>query len=306
MNTYSNAKEFNLNRVSFKSNLLMNIFFVFYSIACIAPFILVIMVSLTDEESLLTYGYNFFPNKISISSYFYLFSEPEKILRGYGITIIVTLIGTILSLAMTALYAYPISRKTFKYRNTFSFLIFFTMLFNGGLIPWYILYTRYLHLNDTIMALIVPGILNTFNVLIMRTYFSTNIPDSIIESAKIDGASEFRTFLTIVIPLAKPVFATIGLFNTLSYWNDWWLSLIFINDNNLVSLQYLMYKVMLTINALTNGLTQSRGISGSIQNIPTESTRMAMAIVGIGPIVFAYPFFQKYFIKGLTIGAVKG
>ena len=181
------------------------------------------------------------------------------------------------------------------------------MLFQGGLVPWYILYTKYLHLQNNLAALIIPAIMNAFYVLVVKTFFTINVPDSVLEAARIDGASEFRIFYTIVIPMSTPVIATIALFASLSYWNDWYLCLLYINDPKYYNLQYSMYQALRSLQFLTSSLGSASGnASSSLANVPGETLRMAMAIIGIGPIVFAYPFFQRYFIKGLTIGAVKG
>ena len=222
----------------------------------------------------------------------------------YGVTIIVTIVGTLGSLMLTALYAYPLYRKDFPFRRFFSMFLFITMLFNGGLVPFYILYTQYLRLKDSILALIIPYLLNPFYAIVMRTFFSTTIPESLIESAKIDGAKEIYILRKIVFPLSLPVFATIGLFTTLVYWNDWFLSLIFISKSSNITIQYYMYKIIMNLQFLLS----NPSISGTMAKaeIPGETARMAMAIIGIGPIVLAYPFFQRYFIKGLTIGAIKG
>ena len=266
---------FKSNSISPVTNAIFNLLFIIYCVLCMAPLVLVFMVSITSENSLVTNGYSFFPTEISFSTYKYLFMDTEKLLRAYGITIGACVIGTFFSVLLTMLYAYPISRKSFKYRNFFSFFMFFTMLFQGGLVPWYILYTKYLHLQNNPAVLVIPALLNAFNVLIMKTFFSTNLPDSILESARIDGASEFRIFYSIVIPLS--------------------------------TLQYSMYKALRSVEFLTSSHAVSIGNATSeLAKLPAETLRMAMAILGIGPIVFAYPFFQKYFIKGLTIGAVKG
>lgn len=232
----------------------------------------------------------------------------DQIIHSYGISIIVTVIGTITSVALTALYAYPLSRRDLPYRGWFAFFIFFTMLFNGGLVPWYLVYVNVLDLKNSILALIMPLLLSPFFVLVMRTFFANSIPVSILESARIDGAGELRTFTRIVLPLSLPVMATVALFSTLNYWNDWYLSMIFISDNRTISLQYLMYRTLLDIQYLTSNSNVSSQISsqGGLLNLPNKTLQMAMAVVGIGPIVLAYPFFQRYFIKGLTVGAVKG
>ena len=235
-------------------------------------------------------------------------NQLSQIITAYGVTIFVTVVGTLLSLLLIALYAYPLSRKEFRHRNKFALFIFLTMIFNGGLVPWYLVYVNFLHLKDSVWSLIIPLLLQPFFVIIMRTFFQTTIPDSIIESATIDGASEVKIFYKIILPLSLPVLATIGLFNTLNYWNDWFLSLIFITKSNGISLQYLMYKTLLNIQYLTTNENAASQLSkmGAVVNLPSQTLRMAMAVVGIGPIIFAYPFFQKYFVKGLTIGAVKG
>ena len=264
------------------------------------------MVSITDEKSIRVNGYSFLPEKFSLSSYHYLLSDPTSLLRAYGVTIFVTVAGTLSSLFFTALLAYPLSRKDFPYRDKLAFYIFFTILFNGGLVPWYLVYTNLFDFRDSLLALIVPGLLlNGFNVLIMRTFFANTIPAAIIESAQIDGAGELRIFFQLILPLSIPVLATIGLFTTLGYWNEWFNSLVFISDAHLFSLQYLMTKTLLNINFLAEN-TQNSNSAKLLADMPTETVRMAMAIMGIGPIIFAYPFFQKYLVKGLTVGAIKG
>ncbi len=300
-------KSYSSNSISRPTNFIFNVLFCCYCVACIAPLILVLMVSITSENSLVENGYSFFPTEISTYTYEYLFADPSKIIRAYGITIGVCIVGTILSLLMIMLYAYPLSRKSFKYKNFFSFFIFFTMLFNGGVVPWYIMWTKYFHMTDNVMMLVIPMLCSAFNVLIVKTFFTLNLPDSILESARIDGASESRTFISIVIPLSKPVIATISLFQVLAYWNDWYLPLLYINDAKLYNIQYAMYQTLRTVEYLTSSHAAAvSGTSSELAKLPSETLRMAMAIIGIGPIIFAYPFFQKYFIKGLTIGAVKG
>lgn len=296
-----------INSVSPVTNKILNIFFTVYCILCLAPLLLIFMVSITDQTSLAVNGYSFTPSKISFDAYRYLFNDMGKLLRSYGVTIFACVVGTFFCVVFTMLYAYPISRKSFKYRNFFSFFMFFTMLFQGGLVPWYIMYTKYLHLSNNLIALIMPAIMNAFYVLVTKTFFSLNVPDSVLEAARIDGASEFNIFYTIVLPMSTPVIATIALFSSLAYWNDWYLCLLFINDPKFYNLQYSMYQALLSLQFLTSSLGSATGATSSaLANVPGETLRMAMAILGIGPIIFAYPFFQRYFIKGLTIGAVKG
>jgi putative aldouronate transport system permease protein len=274
--------------------------------ATVLPLLLVFMVSITEEKSLLLNGYSFFPKQIDFSAYQYLFRGSDTILRAYGITIFVTVVGTTLGLFLTALLAYPLSRKDFPLRNVFTFYIFFTMLFNGGLVPWYLVYSNVLHIQNTVLSLIIPNLLiGGFNVFIMRTFFMTTIPPSIVESASIDGAGELRIFFQIILRLSLPVLATIGLFTTLAYWNDWYNSLIYINDTKLYSLQYLLNKTLMDINVVLNKTTGTLQ-ADLLAKVPTETIRMAMAVLGIGPIVLAYPFFQRFIVQGLTIGSVKG
>jgi len=282
--------------------------FTIYSLLCIIPLILVIMVSVSDETAIVRSGYSFWPSEFSLDAYQFLFKDATAIVRAYGISIAVTLIGTITSMIIIALYAYPISRRDFPHAKFFTFFVFFTMLFNGGLVPWYLVYVQLLDLKNTMLALIVPLLVAAFFVLITRTFFQTTIPQAILESANMDGAGEMTIFFKIVLPLSLPVLATVALFQTLTYWNDWFLSLVFITKEANISIQYLMYKTMLNIQYLSNNSTAAAAIraAGGEFKFPSESVRMAMVIVGIGPIVFAYPFFQKYFVKGLTVGAVKG
>lgn len=284
----------------------IHFFFIAACVVCIIPIVLVVIVSFTNEQAIMANGYSFFPESFSLDAYRYLLADYDRLLHSYGISIFVTVVGTTMSLLISSLLAYPLSRRDFPQRNALAFIVFFTILFNGGLVPWYLVYTNLFHIKDTILALIVPNLLmNGFYILIMRTFFSQSIPSSLIESAQIDGSGEWRTFFRIVMPLSLPVFATIGLFTTLGFWNDWFNSLVFIYDNKLVSVQYLMTKTLLSIQFLQSN-TQNSNIGKLLSEMPTETVRMAMAIIGIGPIVLAYPFFQKYLVKGLTVGAVKG
>jgi putative aldouronate transport system permease protein len=284
----------------------MNVVFVVYSLLCIAPLLLVLMVSLTDQDTVARNGFSLFPEKITLYAYRYVLADSASVLRAYGVTVITTFVGTVCSLLMTAMYAYPLSRKGFRYRGFFSFFVYFTMLFNGGLIPWYLLYSKYLHMQNTLPILIVPYLVSAYNVLIIRTYFSSNVPDSVVESAKMDGASEFRTFFSMILPLSTPVLATIALFNALMYWNDWYLSLIYITKNSFVNVQFMMYRIMISIQNLITAAGQNPAMAAELAKVPDQTARMAMAIIGIGPIVLAYPFFQRYYVKGLTLGSVKG
>lgn len=284
----------------------VNILLLFIAVSCILPFILLFISSITDEQSIVRHGYSFFPEAYSLSAYRYLWHDAARIFRAYGITIVITVIGTVVSLIITSLLAYPLSRKDMPMNKFWSFFVFFTMLINGGLVPTYLVYTQLFDLKNTLLALIVPGLLtNAFYVMLMRTFFATSIPAPVIESAKMDGAGDFRTFVQIVLPLSLPIFATVGLFQTIHYWNDWFNGMVYITDSKLFSLQNLLNRILLDIQFLTSS-NFAGNQSDSAANIPTETVRMAMAVIGIVPILIAYPFFQKYFVKGLTIGAVKG
>ena len=284
------------------TNIIANIILAVSAIACVFPFIFVIIISLTSEQSLLEHGYSIFPKEWSLDAYKYLLESGGALVQSYMVTILVTILGTIINVSMVSSYAYAISRKGFKYRRQFTFLVFFTMLFGGGMVPSYIVMTQVLGLKNTIWALILPLAFNSFNIIVMRTFFQKSVPDSIIESARIDGASEFRIFIKIVIPLALPGIATIALFSTLAYWNDWFNAMLYIDYQNLVPLQHMLMKIEKNMEFIR----QNAMLSGEVMNaLPQESVRMAMVVVSTLPIACTYPFFQKYFISGLTIGGVK-
>ena len=285
-----------------------HVFLIILTISCLIPFIILISSSLTSEESLLIDGYSFIPKEFSLAAYDYLLNNFESIGRAYGITVFITFFGTTASLAITSLLAYAISRRDLPYRNLFAFIVFFTLLFNGGLVPTYLVYTEIFHMKNTIWALIVPGLLmNGFNVLLMRTFFITSIPEPVIESARIDGAGEFRTFFSIVLPLSLPILATIGLLQTINYWNDWFNGLVYITDPSLFSIQNLLNRMLQDIQFLSSsGSNFGSNASSTSASIPTTAVQMAIAVIGVLPILVAYPFFQKYLVKGIAIGAVKG
>lgn len=273
------------------------------AIFCIFPFILIVSSSLSEESAIIENGFRIFPSAFSTEAYSLLFKYPEEMLRAYGITISVTAIGTLFGLFLTSMTAYVLSRRDFKWRGRFSFFFFFTTLFSGGLVPWYLMIVNYLHLKDTLLVLILPLLMNVFYIIVMKSFMSS-IPDAITESAKIDGAGDFRIFMQLIVPLSKPALATIGLFIALAYWNDWYNALLFISKSELMPLQYYLYKMLGNM----DGMRKAMMASGAVVNtdLPTESLKMAMTIVATGPILLAYPFIQKYFVTGLTIGAVKG
>ncbi|WP_066051098.1 carbohydrate ABC transporter permease [Robertmurraya korlensis] len=276
------------------------------SIFCIIPFLLLIISSISDEMSILQNGYSFLPESFSRDAYLYLWEQRGQLIRAYGITIFVTVVGTSIGLALTALLAYPLSRKDLPLGKFFTFLVFFTLLFNGGLVPTYYVYTQIFDIKNTIWALIIPVLLvNGFNVLLMRTFFMNTIPDAVLESARIDGAGEFRAFFSIVLPLSLPILATIGLLQTIMYWNDWMNGLIYLTDPSLYSIQNILNRILTDIQFLTSNSDYAAQSGKTISQLPSATIRMAIAVVGILPIIVAYPFFQKYLVKGITIGSVK-
>ena len=286
-------------------DVILHVVFILAVIISLYPILLVLGVSLSSEKSIVEYGYKMIPKQISSDAYKYIWQSKNTILRAYGVTIFTTVFGTVCSVMAVALYAYPLSRKDFKYRKFFSFLALFTMLFHAGMVPWYIVCTQVLHIQNTIWAMILPYIMNAWYVLIMRTFFITAIPAALIESAKLEGAGEGIIFAKIVMPLSLPGLATIGLFAVLQYWNDWWLPLMLTTRRELSNLQFLLQSMISNIEMLTQN---SEYVSSSIlqlANMPKEGARMALCVISIGPLVLAYPFFQKYFVSGLTVGAVK-
>lgn len=279
------------------------IFISLLAVICFIPFLLVVSSSFSEESSIVEKGYQLIPAVWSTDAYSILFKYPEQMLRAYGVTITVTAIGTLLGLFITAMTAYVLQRKDFRWRNQFAFFFFFTTLFSGGLVPWYMLIVTYLDLKDKLIVLILPMLLNVFYIIVMKTFMSS-IPEAITESAKIDGAGDFRIFVQLILPLSKPVLATIGLFIALAYWNDWYNALLFVSDEKLMPLQYYLYKMLGNMDGMRKAMVASGAVVTT--NVPTESLKMAMTIVATGPILLAYPFIQRYFVQGLTLGAVKG
>ncbi len=277
------------------------------ALICLIPFLMVIIGSFTSESEIIANGFSFFPKELSVEAYKTALKEPIAILKAYGVTASLTIIGTAIGLFIVAMTAYVLQRKDFKWRNKVSFFFYFTTLFSGGLVPWYILMVKYLGLKDSYLSLLLPPMLSVFNIIIMKSYMG-GIPQALTESAKIDGAGDFTIFTKIILPLAKPALATIGMMIALGYWNDWYNSMLFINNENLYSLQYYLYKIVNNIEAYKTILAQAGGGAalGSTINMPSESLKMALTIIVTGPIILVYPFIQKYFVSGVTIGAVKG
>ncbi|MEO1772074.1 MULTISPECIES: carbohydrate ABC transporter permease [Enterococcus] len=305
-------KKKKVNKVEVRSfnptvNLIFNVVIALFAVSCVLPFIFVIMISLTQEASLAEMGYRFWPKEFSTAAYSYIFAGEmsKKIFQAFGVTIFVTVLGTLVNASMTSLYAYVISRSNFPFRRFFTIFALVTMLFTPGMVANYLVVKNLLGLNDTIWALILPLALGPFNILVMRSFFKKTVPDSIIESARIDGASEMRIFRSIVLPLAVPGIATISLFAALGYWNDWLNALLYIQRDNLVPLQYLLMKIQNNLDFLARNAGLGAQIQGGLAALPSESARMAIVVVSTLPIALTYPFFQRYFVGGLTIGGVK-
>ncbi|AIQ76428.1 MULTISPECIES: carbohydrate ABC transporter permease [Paenibacillus] len=274
------------------------------SIACLLPFLLIISASLTSNESIIRDGYHLIPAQFSLEGYKTVFIFPDEVLRAYAVTVSTTAIGTVMGLFFMTMAGYVLARKDFKYRNSFSFYIYFTTLFGGGLVPWYIMITKYLGLLDSYAVLVLPGLMTPFLIILMKNFIKSAVPEELFDSGKIDGAGDFRIYWQIVLKLSMPGIATVGLFLALYYWNDWFTSSLFINDTHKYQLQFYLYNVINSAQFIAQ-MGAGTGVSLATE-VPAESTKMAMAIVVTGPILFLYPFVQRYFVKGLTIGAVKG
>ena len=294
-------------RVNKLPGIIINLLFCMGSLLFILPFVLIISASFTNEQSLVAEGYKLIPSNFSTEAYKYVFRNPQQLLDSYKVTIFYSLAATFFGVIVMAMLAYPLSKPNYKYKKIVTFFIFFTMLFSGGLIPSYIWITRYLHMGNTVWVYILPNLVNAFHVIVIRTFFQ-GLPQSLTEAAKIDGASELRIFFNIVIPLSKPVIATISLLTLLARWNDWNTALIYIKSTNLYSLQYLLQKILREVEFVKNMADSSpvAGMDLDLSNLPSVTIRFAMCMVAAGPMLIIFPFFQKYFAKGLTVGAVKG
>lgn len=297
-----------LNRIKPATNVLLNVMFLLIALACFLPIIFIFMISITDNNVIRKVGYQVFVTAQTFSgdAYSYLWSQRQTILHAMWVSIYVTVIGTVLGVMLTALMGYVLSRTEHKLNNLLTILIFIPMVFGGGLAASYVVISQVLHLTDTMWVLILPLAVSSFNVTIARTFFRTTIPDGIIESAKIDGASQWTVFFQIILPISKPVLATIGLFLAFGYWNDWFQAQLYISDSNLHSLQAMLNSMQNNLEYLTKNPSAGLSISDLKKSMPQESVRMAIAFVVAVPIACIYPFFQKYFISGLTVGAVKG
>ncbi|MDD3240980.1 MAG: carbohydrate ABC transporter permease [Lachnospira sp.] len=282
-----------------------HIFMIFLAILVVLPVAILIMASISSESDILKYGYSLIPKHLDFTSYKFIFGE-GSIFRSYFVTIFVTLVGTVTSVVITTMVSYTLTVPGLPGKKIISFYILFTMLFSGGLIPTYMMWCNIFHIKNTIWALIVPSMLcSAFQIMITRTYFSSNIPKEILESARIDGMNEFGIFFKMVLPLSKPIIATIGFMQALAYWNDWKNSLYYITDKKLVGIQALLNNMLTNVQYLAQSMDAS-SVSTDAVNVPTLGIRMAIAVVGMIPMIILYPFFQKHYMKGLTIGAVKG
>ncbi len=284
--------------------ILVHIILLIMSLTCLCSFLVVLGSSFETQEEIMSDGYKMIPHVFDVSAYKMIFQN-NTVLASYKITIFVTVIGTILSVFISSLLGYVMSRTDYAYRNVLAFFVFFTMLFNGGMVPSYILITRWLHLKNSVWALILPGVVSAWNVILLKNFFKS-IPTSLIEAAKIDGMGEFGIFLKIVIPISKPAFATIALFCVLAYWNQWQNSMLYTDTASLSTLQYTLVKLTRDIEYLNSEEALQYGAVNEGTNIPTYAMRMAMCVVAAGPLVMVFPFFQKYFVKGITVGSVKG
>lgn len=287
--------------------LIVLIILLIITLFCITPFVLMISASMTDEQVLIVDGYKFIPSRIGFRAYEYLWAKRATIGRSYWLSILVTFIGTIINVVITSMFAYPISRKDFKYRNIFSFYIFFTMLFNGGMTASYIIWSNIFHIKNTIWALMIPTyLMSGMNVLMVRNYYMTSIPDSLIEAARIDGAREMTIYRKVILPLSKPVIITITLFAGMAYWNDWINGIYYVSDANLYTINVYLNKLMTNISFLKSANTLTEGANLVGLDLPSVSIRMAIAVVAVLPVFIIFPFVQQQLIKGVVIGGIKG
>jgi len=269
---------------------------------CLLPFLLILSGSFTDESAIFRYGYSLIPPVFSTEAYQIVRDAPSALLAAYRVTVSITVFGSAASLILVSMTSYVLYRKDFPWRNIIAFYFFFTTLFSGGLVPWYILMIRYLNMRDNPLVLVLPHLFSVFHILIMRS-FMRGIPDSLVEAAKIDGAGDFKIYWRIILPLSKPALATIGLFTALNFWNEWFHAMLFINNQNLFPLQFYLHRVL---NSMQFAALAAREANIPMPRMPTESFKLAMTVMATGPILLLYPFVQRYFIKGITIGAVKG
>jgi putative aldouronate transport system permease protein len=302
---FSTKRERDVLAITPMSNAILNVLLAFLCILTLIPIYVIVISSVTSEASLAQNGYRLWPEEFSAMAYRFLFSQGSIVITAYKNTIISTVLGTIMSVIMVGLYAYPLSRDNFKFKTFFTFYAFFTMLFGGGLVAYYMVTRQVLQLQNTLWALFLPSAFSPFWVIVMRTFYKANVPNEIIEAARMDGANEWRTFIQIVVPLAVPGLATVALFSAIGIWNNFFNCLLLIDEARYFNLQFTIYTTLNNIRFLLENADKMSGLV-NISELPSQTFRMAMAVVTVGPIIFAYPFFQRYFIRGLTIGAVKG
>ena len=301
------AGSFTLNRFSTGTQAVFHIILAIFSLMCIIPFIFVIIIAFSSEESIRQAGYSFTPLSWSTQAFTYTFQLGDALWRSYFNSFLITIVGTVLSVSLTVLYAYPLFRRDYRFRGFFNFLSFFTMIFGGGLIPTYIVCKNLLGMSNNYAALIVPMLVSPFNIIIMRTFFQTSVPFDLIEAATIDGSGEYTTLVRIILPIVKPGIATVALLTALGYWNEWFLCLLYITKRELYPLQYLLMEMQRNAEFLARHSSMI-GASGAsaIASLPSQTMRMAVVVFIVLPIACAYPFFQRYVVAGLTIGSVKG
>lgn len=293
-------------KISKTSNVVLNIVLILLTISAILPFLFVVMISITDEATIKSNGYSLIPEKFSLEAYKFIFKSGGQIARSYKNSIIITVVGVILALILTTMYAYSLSREDYEYKGFFTKVSTIPMLFSGGLVANYLIMTQFLGLKDSMWALILPGLVGSYNIILMRTYFQTSIPHALVEAATIDGANEMQIFFKIILPLSLPIIATVGLFLTLAYWNDWYQAMLYIDSEDKIPVQYMLMRIQNSTNFLTLRKDALGGLAGEIRKtLPQESLKMAIVVITTAPILIAYPFFQRYFISGLTLGAVK-
>ena len=287
------------------TNALLNLLMIVVSILTLVPIYIIVISSVTSESALTDNGYSLWPAQFATNAYSFLFTQGSIVITAYMNTIISTVVGTLMSVIMVGLYAYAISRDNFRFKSFFTFFAFFTMLFNGGLVAYYMVARQVLLIGNTLWALFLPSIFSPFWVIVMRTFYKTNVPNDLIEAARLDGANEWQTYFQIVLPLSIPGLATVALFSAIGIWNNFFNCLLLVDDAKYYSLQYTIYTTLNNIRFLMENAAKMGGLV-NVADLPSQTFRMAMAVVTVGPIIFAYPFFQKYFIRGLTIGAIKG
>ena len=275
------------------------------SLSCLIPFLIILSASFTSESALVVHGYSIFPRDLTTNAYKIVMGNSQELMNSYKVTIFTTVVGSAANLLITIMAAYPLSRKDYKWNRIFSFYFYFTMLFSGGAVPSYILISNYLHLKNNIFVLILPMLFNVWNVFLLRTYFS-KIPSSMWEAAEIDGAGQFKVLFSVVVPMSVTGIATILLFVMLAFWNEWYLSLMYMSNERIITLQYFLSRMMSQIDSILKN--QGSALAGTIDisSMPSETARMAMCVLAAGPMIFVFLFFQKYFVKGLNLGSVKG